>query len=35
VPAATTVEVRWHHSFCMPAAFLCFKVWCSLLYCLV
>ncbi|KAJ4445303.1 hypothetical protein ANN_07108 [Periplaneta americana] len=25
VPAATTVEVRWHHSFCMPAAFLCFK----------
>jgi hypothetical protein len=26
VPAATTVEVRWHHSFCMPAAFLCFKV---------
>lgn len=32
VPAAPTVEVRWHHSFCMPAAFSCFKVWCSLLY---
>ncbi|PSN41510.1 hypothetical protein C0J52_07225 [Blattella germanica] len=22
---ATTVEVRWHNSFCMPAAFSCFK----------
>jgi hypothetical protein len=32
VPAAPAVEVRWHHSFCMPAAFSCFKVWCSLLY---
>jgi len=26
VPAAPTVEVRWHNSFCMPAAFSCFKV---------
>jgi len=25
-PAAPTVEVRWHNSFCMPAAFSCFKV---------
>nr|CAD7196013.1 unnamed protein product [Timema douglasi] len=22
-----SVEVRWHPSFCMPASFLCFKVW--------